>query len=102
MDEAVDVFLSRDGVRHSLCAEHVRHIKDLIIEDRTRYVAFGSKMHDHVRTADELAYEIVVCNVPIPELESLRRFNIVRNVIRRASVGQRIEHNDVIVRILPE
>src|ERR1039457_4214358 len=102
MDEAVEVFLSRDSIRHGLCAENIGHIKYLVVEDRARDVALGGKMDYDVRAAHKLAYEVVIRYVAVPKFESFRRLYVVGDIVGRASVGQRIEYQEMVVGIFPK
>lgn len=99
MNEAIDIFLPRDGIGNGLCSQHVRLVKNSIVENRSGDVALRRKMNDHIRAAYQLAYEIAVRDVAVPKLESFRGLDVIWNIIRGTRIRQRVKHDDMVLRI---
>ena len=106
MHEPLDpIGAAQHRVRDHLRAEHVGLEEVVVVEDGPRHVRLGREMHDDVRAAHQVLDERGVAHVAVPELDAaarVGRLEVGRQVVDAAGVGQQVEHQDPVVRILVE
>ena len=101
MDEALNFFsVFQHGAGHCMGPHDIRPKKRVVVINGASDMTLGGKVNNIVAAADKGIDQLGVANIPIPKFKSGVPASLHREVLGIPRVGQQIENQDFVVRIL--
>src|SRR6185369_17360070 len=85
-----------------LRAQHISLKEMMVVVDRTRHMRLSREVHDDVGFTDQRVDKRCIADVAVPELQPavIDLAKADGQVLDTSSVGQEVEHEDAVVRVV--